>query len=125
MTNHYRAEYAGRSRLPERLQKLNKLMHMLLKIAHTNAVAVVVTNHEMQSSVDGPFDNRVVPLGGNVMSYASTYRIHLDGRYPDRRRARLELSPCHPQADILFAIDERGFTDVGDDKSYSISRTMI
>jgi Rad51 protein len=68
---------------------------------------------------------RVVPLGGNVMSYASTYRIHLDGRYPDCRRARLELSPCHPQADILFAIDERGFTDVGDDKTYSISRPMI
>jgi hypothetical protein len=100
-------------------------MHTLLKIAHTNAVGVVVTNHEMQSSVDGSFDNKVVPLGGNVMSYANTYRIHLDGRYPDRRRARLDLSPCHPQADILFAIDERGFTDVGDDKTYSISRTMI
>ena len=41
ITNHYRAEYAGRSRLPERLQKLNKLKHMLLKIAHTNAVAGV------------------------------------------------------------------------------------
>jgi DNA repair protein RadA len=76
ITNHYRAEYAGRSRLPERLQKLNKLMHTLLKIAHTNAVAVVVTNHEMQSSVDRSFDKvAVVPLGGNVMSYASTYRI--------------------------------------------------
>ena len=125
MTNHLRAEYAGRSRLPERLQKLNNLMHMLLKIADTNAVAVVVTNHEMQSSVDGSLDNRVAPLGGNVMSYASTYRIHLDGRYPDCRRARLDLSPCHPQADILFAIDERGFADVEDEKSYSISRTMI
>ena len=41
ITNHYRAEYAGRSRLPERLQKLNKLKHMPLKIAHTNAVAGV------------------------------------------------------------------------------------
>jgi len=36
-----------------------------------------------------------------------------------------DLSPCHPQADILFAIDESGFTDVEDDKSYSLSRTMI
>jgi hypothetical protein len=35
------------------------------------------------------------------------------------------MSPCHPQANILFVIDERVFTDVGDDKSYSISRTMI
>ena len=59
ITNHYRAKYAGRSRLPERLQKLNKLMHTLLKIARTNTVAVVVTNHEMQSSVDRSFDNRV------------------------------------------------------------------
>ncbi|MFZ0896022.1 MAG: hypothetical protein WAZ77_16115, partial [Candidatus Nitrosopolaris sp.] len=40
MTNHYRAEYAGRSRLPERLQRLNKPLHMLLKTAHTNAAAV-------------------------------------------------------------------------------------
>ena len=40
MTNQYRAEYAGRSRLPERLQRLNKPLHMLLKTAHTNAAAV-------------------------------------------------------------------------------------
>jgi hypothetical protein len=42
-----------------------------------------------------------------------------------RRRARLDLSPCHRQADIFFAIDERGFTNVGDDKSHSISMTII
>ena len=41
MTKHYRAEYADRSRLPERLQRLNKLMHVLLKTAQTNAVAMV------------------------------------------------------------------------------------
>ena len=96
MTNHYRTEYTGRSRLPEKLQRLNKPLHMLLKTAHTNAAAVVVINHEMQSSVDGSFDNRVVSLGDDVMSYASTYRIHLDGRCPDRRRAKLDepLSPA-------------------------------
>jgi Rad51 len=54
----------ARSKLPERIQRLNKSMHTLLKTAQTNAVAVVVTNHQMQSSVDGSFD-RVVPLGGN------------------------------------------------------------
>jgi|GEM_PF-5462615 DNA repair protein RadA len=62
MTNHYRAEYAGRSRLPERLQRLNKPLHMLLKTAHTNAAAVVVINHEMQSSVDGSFDTELSHL---------------------------------------------------------------
>ncbi|MFZ0511175.1 MAG: hypothetical protein WAM14_06180 [Candidatus Nitrosopolaris sp.] len=54
---HYRAEYAGRSKLPERLQRLNKSMHILLKTASNNTVAVVVTNHQMQSSIDGSFDN--------------------------------------------------------------------
>ena len=113
--NDYKAEYAERSKLREKIQRLDKSMHMLLKTASSNTVAVVVTNHQMQSSVDG-FDNRVVPLGSNVMSYASKYRIHLDGRYPDRRRAKLDLSPCHPQADISFAIDPGGFTDAGDGK---------
>ena len=55
---------------------------MLLKTASSNAVAVVVTNHQMQSSVDR-FDNRVVPLGGYVMSYANKYRMHLDGSMSD------------------------------------------
>ena len=83
-------------------------MHLLLKTASSNAVAVVVTNHQTQSSVDGTY-NRVAPLGGNAMSYASKYRVHLD-----YRRARLDLGPCPPQDDISFAINERGFTDVAD-----------
>ncbi len=106
---HYRAECAGRSKLPEKIQRLNKYMHLLLKTAHTSGVAVVVTNHQTQSSVDGTY-NRIVPLGGNAVSYASKYRIHLD-----YRRARLDLGPFPPQDNISFAINERGFTDVADD----------
>jgi hypothetical protein len=110
---HYNAEYGGRSKLPEKIQRLNKYMHLLLKTAHTSGIAVVVTNHQTQSSVDGTY-NRVAPLGGNAVSYASKYRIHLD--YPGAyRRAKLDLGPCPPQDDISFAINERGFTDVADD----------
>ena len=108
---HYRAECAGRSKLPEKIQRLNKYMHLLLKTASSNTVAVVVTNHQT-SSVDGT-NNRVVPLGGNAVSYASKYRVHLDYR-GGYRRARLDLGPCLPH-DISFAINERGFTDVADD----------
>jgi DNA repair protein RadA len=110
---HYRAECAGRSKLPEKIQRLNKYMHLLQKTASNNAVAVMVTNHQTQSSVDGAY-NRVAPLGGNAMSYASKYRVHLDYR-GGYRRARLDLGPCPPQDDISFAINERGFTDVVDE----------
>ena len=105
---HYRAECAGRSKLPEKIQRLNKYMHLLLKTAHTSGVAAVVTNHQTQASVDGSY-NRVASLGGYAMSYASKYRIHLDYRH-----ARLDLGPCPPQDDISFGINERGFTDVAD-----------
>ena len=82
-------------------------MHLLQKTAHTSGVAVVVTNHQTQSSVDGIY-NTVVPVGGNVMSYKSDYIIHLAGQNNDHRRARLEYSPSHPQSDV--AIDkQRGF----------------
>jgi DNA repair protein RadA len=46
---HYRTEFAGRSKLPERLQRLNKSLHLLLKTARSRNVAVVVTNHQMRS----------------------------------------------------------------------------
>jgi hypothetical protein len=84
-------------------------MHLLLKTASRNTVAAVVTNHQMQSSLDGPY-NRVAPLGGNAVSYASKYRVHLDFR-----GARLDLGPCPPQDDISFVINERGLTGVADD----------
>ncbi|MGC2573684.1 MAG: ATPase domain-containing protein [Candidatus Nitrosopolaris sp.] len=105
---HYRAECAGRSKLPEKIHRLNKYMHLLLKTASCNTLSVVVTNHQTQSSVDGT-RNRVVLLGGNAVSYASKYRVHLD-----YRSARLDLGPCPPH-DISFAINKRGFTDVADD----------
>jgi DNA repair protein RadA len=112
---HYRAEYAGRSKTPERIQRLNKSMHLLLKTAQASGVAVIVTNHQTQSSIDR-FNNTVIPVGGNVMSYASKYRIHLDGRNNNScRRAILDISPSQPQTDTYFAIDDRGFTDVADD----------
>ena len=107
---HYRVEFAGRSKLPERIQRLNKSMHILLKAARSRNVAVVITNHQMRPSVDGSFDNRVVPLGGNVISYASTYSIHLDSQ----RRASL-TSPYCAQSETYFTIDKQGFSDVDED----------
>jgi DNA repair protein RadA len=111
MTAHYRVDYAGISRLPERQQKLNKYMHMLINTAQTRRVAVVVTNHQMYSSPDSIFDNRAIPIGGYIMSYASTYRIYLRRLSPGKFCATLDISSCNPQSDTDFTIDQRGVVD--------------
>jgi DNA repair protein RadA len=109
MTAHYRVDYAGRSRLTEKQQRLNKYMHMLLKIAQTNGrVAVVVTN-QMQSNPDnGIFGDKSMPVGGQIMLYASTHVVHLRRLKLDNYQAELDISPCYPRKVIGFMIDQRG-----------------
>ncbi|MGA9152769.1 MAG: hypothetical protein WBZ36_19500 [Candidatus Nitrosopolaris sp.] len=46
-------------------------MHLLLKTASMNAVAVVITNHQTQLSVDGFYG--VTSIGGHAVSYSGKY----------------------------------------------------
>src|SRR5688572_28626346 len=96
-------------------------MHMLLKIAQTNGrVAILVTN-QMQSAPDQVFGSNPIPIGGYIMSYASTYRIPLRRVYPEKFCAKLGISPGHPQLDTDFAIDKRGVGDYIDNQKGYLS----
>jgi DNA repair protein RadA len=106
---HYRAEFLGRATLSERQQKLNKLMHVLLRISETYGVAVIITN-QVQSSPDSIFGDTFRPTGGNVVAHTSTYRIYLK-RSGRNRIARMVDSPCHPETEVLFSLSEKGVTD--------------
>ena len=53
MTVHYRVDYAGRSKLPEKQQRLNKYMLKLFKIARSNDEVVVVVTNQMQPNPAG------------------------------------------------------------------------
>ena len=44
MTHLYKTEFTERSQLPERQAKMSKYLHILLRLAHMNCVAVVITN---------------------------------------------------------------------------------
>jgi DNA repair protein RadA len=111
MTAYYRVDYAGRSKLPEKQQRLNKYMHMLLGIAQANGgVAVVVTN-QMQSNPDGICGDKSMPVGGYVMLHASTHVVRLRRLKLDNRQAELDISPLYPRKVIDFAIDQRGVVD--------------
>lgn len=106
---HYRAEFLGRATLSERQQKLNKLMHVLLRISELYGVAVIITN-QIQSSPDSIFGDTFRPTGGNVVAHTSTYRIYLK-RSGRNRIARMVDSPYHPETEVLFSLSQRGATD--------------
>ena len=112
MTAHYRVDYAGRRKLPEKQQRLNKYMHKLLKIAQTNNGDVVVVTNQMQSNPDdGIFGDKFMPVGGQIMLYASTHVIHLKRLKLNNHQAELDISPCYPRKVTDFAIDQRGVVD--------------
>jgi DNA repair protein RadA len=105
----YRSEYLGRATLSERQQRLNKFMHMLVRIGETYAVAVLATN-QIQSSPDAIFGDSFKPTGGHVVAHTSTYRVYLK-RSGKNRIARMVDSPCHPEREVLFMLSERGVAD--------------
>lgn len=111
---HYRAEFLGRATLSERQQRLNKFMHILVRMGEAYDVAVVVTN-QIQSSPDTLFGDPVRPTGGNVVAHTSTYRIYLK-RSGKNRIARMVDSPYHAEREILYALTDRGISDVNESK---------
>jgi DNA repair protein RadA len=106
---HYRAEFLGRATLSERQQKLNKFMHLLLRISETYGVAVLATN-QIQSSPDSIFGDALRPIGGHVVAHTSTYRVYLK-RSGKNRIARMVDSPYHPEREVLFTLAESGVED--------------
>jgi len=109
IVSHYRAEFLGRSFLSERQQRINRLLHILLRIAETCKIAVVITN-QIQSSPDAIFGDPNKATGGNVMAHTSTYRLYLK-KAGKNRIARMVDSPYHLEREILFALNEQGIGD--------------
>ena len=109
IVSHYRAEFLGRSVLSERQQRINRLLHILLRIAETCKIAVVITN-QIQSSPDTIFGDPNKATGGNVMAHTSTYRLYLK-KAGKNRIARMVDSPYHSEREILFALNEQGIGD--------------
>ncbi len=110
----HRAEFSGRGTLADRQQRLNSIMHKLVRIAEIYNVAIVVTN-QVQATPDTFFGDPTKPAGGNVIGHASTYRIYLRKAGTDRI-ARIIDSPYHPYSDVRFTITDAGIEEVAEDK---------
>jgi len=110
LISHFRAEYVGRGTLSERQQKLNRFVHKLLKLAEAHNVCVYMTNQVM-ASPGLFFGDPTTPVGGHVVAHASTYRVYVRKSKGNKRVARLVDSPCLPEGEAVFEINELGISD--------------
>jgi DNA repair protein RadA len=106
----HRAEFIGRGTLADRQQRLNTILHKLVRVAELLNVAIVITN-QVQTSPDTFFGDPTKAAGGNVIGHTSTYRIYLR-KSGENRIAKMIDSPYHPYSDIRFTVNERGVDDL-------------
>ncbi len=105
----HRAEFSGRGTLAERQQRLNVLIHRLLRTAEVYNVAVVVSN-QVKATPDIFFGDPTKPAGGHVLAHACTYRVYLKKAGQERIAVMVD-SPCHPYGDARFRITDAGIED--------------
>ena len=68
LTSHFRADFSGRGQLADRQQKLNRHMHVLMKLAMTYNVCVYVTNQVM-AKPDTFFGDPTAAIGGHIVAH--------------------------------------------------------
>jgi DNA repair protein RadA len=112
----HRAEFPGRETLSERQQRLNTILHKLIRLAEIYNVAIVYTN-QVQAQPDSFFGgsgngfDSMRAAGGNIMAHASTYRIFLRKAGHNRIATMLD-SPYHAYSQVKFTIGEEGIQDL-------------
>jgi DNA repair protein RadA len=87
----HRGEFAGRGTLADGQQRLNSMLHKIIRLAEIFNIAVVITS-----------------AGGDIVT--STYRIYLR-KSGESRLAKMMYSPYHPYSDTGFIINEKGADD--------------
>ncbi|HYA84509.1 MAG TPA: DNA repair and recombination protein RadA [Candidatus Bathyarchaeia archaeon] len=111
----HRAEFAGRGTLADRQQRLNSMLHKIIRLAEIFNIAVVITN-QVQSAPDTFFGDPTRAAGGNIVAHSSTYRIYLR-KSGENRVAKMMDSPYHPYSDTRFTINEKGADDIEEETS--------
>jgi DNA repair protein RAD51 len=113
----YRTDYSGRGELAARQAHLAKFLRQLMRLADEFGVAVVITNQVMATPDANPYggDNKK-PVGGNIIAHASTTRLSLRKGVGNTRICKVYDSPCLPERDAIFAIEDDGICDPPESK---------
>ncbi|KAH6626015.1 Rad51-domain-containing protein [Chaetomium sp. MPI-SDFR-AT-0129] len=111
----YRTDFLGRGELNSRQNHLAKFLRTLQRLADEFGIAVVITNQVVAQVDGGPSamfnPDPKKPIGGNIMAHSSTTRISLKKGRGETRIAKIYDSPCLPEGDAMFAINEDGIGD--------------
>ncbi|KAK2073561.1 hypothetical protein P8C59_007838 [Phyllachora maydis] len=114
-TSLYRTDFLGRGELSSRQTHLAKFLRMLQRLADEFGIAVVITNQVVAQVDGGPSamfnPDPKKPIGGNIIAHASTTRLSLKKGRGETRIAKIYDSPCLPESDCMFAINEDGIGD--------------
>ena len=110
LTSHFRADFSGRGQLADRQQKLNRHMHVLMKLAMTYNVCVYVTNQVM-AKPDTFFGDPTAAIGGHIVAHNSATRIYLRKGKKGTRVAKMVDSPNSAEVEAIFKIEEDGIKD--------------
>lgn len=116
-TSLYRTDYSGRGELSSRQMHLARFLRMLLRLSDEFGVAVVLTN-QVVAQVDGAASmfsaDPKKPIGGNIMAHASTTRLYFRKGRGEQRICKVYDSPCLPESEAVFAINQDGIGDAKD-----------
>ncbi|MCJ1333777.1 recombinase rad51 [Thelotrema lepadinum] len=114
-TSLYRTDFSGRGELSSRQTHLARFLRTLQRLADEFGVAVVITNQVVAQVDGGPSamfnPDPKKPIGGNIIAHASTTRLSLKKGRGETRICKIYDSPCLPESDCLFAINEDGIGD--------------
>ncbi|KAK7606007.1 Rad51-domain-containing protein [Phyllosticta paracitricarpa] len=114
-TSLYRTDFMGRGELSARQVHLAKFMRNLQRLADEFGIAVVITNQVVAQVDGGPSamfnPDPKKPIGGNIIAHASTTRLSLRKGRGETRICKIYDSPCLPESDAMFAINEDGIGD--------------
>ena len=104
----HRREFASRGTLTDKQQRLNGMLHKIIRLAEVFNIAVVIAN---QVGTSVTFFGDSTTAGGNIVPHSSIYRIYLR-KSGENRLAKMMDSPYHPYSDTRFIINEKGTDDI-------------
>lgn len=121
----FRAEYIGIGMLPKRQAELNKLIHLMSRIAETHNVAILFTNQVAQQ-MKGSF-SAIDAIGGNIVAHGCHIRVMFktkgfQANSDLMRKAVIVDAPDLPPDNCDFYITAAG---IADEEDYGASDAKI